>query len=54
MNAHGVAIGSYARMIIKNYIDKEDFWDDKKLYNSALYKADQLVRSSLEYLGDKK
>ena len=39
----GVAIGSYARKIVKKYIEKEDFLYNKKYFNEALKIAKKLV-----------
>ncbi len=41
----GVAIGSYARKIVKNLIDKDDFLYNKETFELALKIAKQLVES---------
>lgn len=51
ISAHGVAIGSYARKIVKKYIDREDFWTDRETFDSALKVAKNLVDVSLKYMG---
>ena len=49
--AHGVAIGSYARKIVRKYIDREDFLENKEIFNEALIIAKNLVDTSLKYMG---
>ena len=46
----GVAIGSFARKIVKEYIKKEDFLKNEKIFNKALKIAKKLVDKSLKYL----
>lgn len=43
----GIAIGSYARKIVKQYIEKDDFYSNKILYNEALKKAERLLKESI-------
>lgn len=40
---HGVAIGSYARKIVRQYIQRPDFWTNPSVLNSALELAKPLV-----------
>lgn len=40
---HGVAIGSWARKIIKPYIEVSDFWENKEAQNKAIEAARTLV-----------
>lgn len=42
---HGVAMGSYARKIVKKYLIREDFFDNEKIFNDALKVAVGLVNS---------
>ena len=42
---NGVAIGSYARKIVKRYIQRPDFWTNPNVLNSALEFAKPLVDS---------
>lgn len=49
--AHGVAIGSYARKIVREFIDREDFLENKEIFNKALIIAKNLVDTSLKYMG---
>ena len=49
--AHGVAIGSYARKIVRKFIDREDFLENKDVFNEALIIAKNLVDTSLKYMG---
>ena len=39
----GISIGSYARKIVKEYISKENFLTDKKMFNEALKFAKQII-----------
>jgi len=52
ISAHGVAIGSYARMIVRDYLDREDFLQNQEIFDKALVIAKQLVEVSMEYMGD--
>ena len=42
---HGVAVGSYARKIVRRYIQRPDFWINPNVLNSALELAKPLVDS---------
>lgn len=42
---HGVAIGSYARKIVRRYIQRPDFWTNPNVLNNALELAKPLVDS---------
>lgn len=46
----GVAIGTYARNIIQEYTNQKDFLTNKEIYKKALEKAENLVKTSLQYL----
>lgn len=50
VNAHGVSIGSYARKIVKPYIEREDFLTNQKIFNQALLIAKELVDKSIKKL----
>jgi Fe-S-cluster-containing hydrogenase component 2 len=52
LDAHGVAIGSFARKIIKQYINREDFLENKEIFSAAHAIAKQLVDKSLRYMGN--
>lgn len=41
---NGIAIGSYARKIVKDYIEREDFLKNKAIFNEALKIAERLAR----------
>ena len=47
IKASGVAIGSYARKIVKEYTDKDDFYDNTDTFNEALKTAKNLVECSI-------
>ena len=51
INPNGVAIGSYARKIVRSYTMKEDFFDNTNSISAALKLAQNLVNKSLEYMG---
>lgn len=42
---HGVAVGSYARKIVRRYIERPDFWTNPVVLNSALEIAKPLIDS---------
>lgn len=48
----GVAIGSFARNIVRIQLDKEDFLQNKEIFNEALVIAKQLVDTSLKFMGE--
>ena len=50
INLNGIAIGSYARKIVKEFIEQEDFFENEKNFNDALAIAKNLVETSLKYL----
>lgn len=43
VNINGVALGSYARKIVKEYIDDESFWENVEIQNLAIQKAKELA-----------
>ena len=43
----GIAIGSYARKIVKPYIERKDFYSNKEIFSKALNIAKELVEKSL-------
>jgi len=47
ISAHGVSIGSYARKIVKKYIEREDFLQNEAVFNEALKIAKNLIESSV-------
>lgn len=50
INANGVTIGSFARKIVREYIDRDDFLNNEEIFNKAVVIAKSLVDKSLEYL----
>jgi hypothetical protein len=50
IKAHGVAIGSFARKIIRKYIERKDFLENKKIFSQAEKIAKHLVEKTLTYL----
>lgn len=49
VNCNGIAIGSYARKIVKKFIEREDFLENKEVFNSSLEIAKELVNSVRSY-----
>lgn len=45
INYHGIAVGTYARKIVKKYIQREDFLTNERIFNEALRVAKNLVDS---------
>ena len=45
---NGIAIGSYARKIVKEYIIRDDFYSNQEIQNKALEIAKNLVESCVE------
>jgi Fe-S-cluster-containing hydrogenase component 2 len=43
INYQGIAIGSWARKIVKPYVTRDDFWDNKDVQNEAIKIAKELV-----------
>ena len=50
IDAKGVAIGSFARKLVKEYIKREDFFENEEIINKALSCAKNLVDISLRHL----
>ena len=44
VNINGVAVGSFARKIVKNQIEREDFWENKAIFEEASKIAARLIR----------
>lgn len=51
IKAHGVALGSFARKIVAEHVDRNDFLADRKVFSKALSVARRLVDSSLRCMG---
>lgn len=51
INFHGIAIGTYARKIVKKYISREDFLTNPAVFNDALEIAKNLITKSMEFMG---
>ncbi len=47
INYWGIAIGSWARKIVKPYITKEDFWGNKDIQESAILTARELINTCI-------
>lgn len=46
IDINGISVGSYARKIVKQYIEKEDFLENEKNFNEAVKIASALVEKS--------
>lgn len=46
ISANGVSMGSYARKIIREYIDRDDFLQNKEIFEKALVIAKQLIKDT--------
>jgi len=49
--SNGVALGSYARMVVRQYIERDDFLDNKEVFDKALIIARELVENTIRYMG---
>lgn len=47
VDINGIAVGSYARKIVKKYIKNDDFWENKTFFEEAVKVAKVLVQSVL-------
>jgi len=47
VNFNGIAVGSYARKIVKDFINREDFWTNKATFEEALKIAENLILSTI-------
>lgn len=45
VNIHGIGVGSFARKIVKRYIEREDFLKNKKSFYKALTIASKIIKS---------
>lgn len=45
INFNGIAIGTFARQIVKKYIERDDFLKQNYIFNEALSVAENLVKS---------
>ena len=44
---HCLAVGSYARKIVKDYLERDDFYENKEAFNEAVKIAKNLIDTSL-------
>lgn len=47
INYYGIAIGSWARRVVKPYINSPDFWDCLECQHQSIEKAKELVKASV-------
>lgn len=48
ISAHGIAVGSYARKIVRPYIEMPDFFNNEKAFNPAVEEARKLIEKSIQ------
>ena len=46
VDINGIAFGSYARKIVREYIDREDFFENKEIFSKAQQAAKSLIDST--------
>ena len=47
-----LAVGSYARKIVKEYLERDDFYTNKEIFEKAVIKAKSLIDTTLRYMND--
>ena len=45
INFHAIAVGSFARKIVKKYIERPDFWTNQNVIDQAVDTASSLIKS---------
>lgn len=45
LDVNGIAFGSYARKIVKEYIERDDFFENNEIFNKAISHAKLLINS---------
>ncbi len=50
IEVNGAALGSYARKLVEEYINNDNFFEDENLQNTAINKAKELADNLLKYL----
>lgn len=53
VDAHGIAIGSFARKLVKEFISREDFEDNIPLIKKAVAAADELIKVNIGAISGK-
>lgn len=49
---HCLAVGSYARKIVKEFVERDDLYTNPEIFNKAVSKAKDLIETSLENMRD--
>ena len=44
INYHGIAVGTFARKVVKKYIEREDFLTNERVFTEAVEAAKSLVK----------
>ena len=47
VQTHFLAVGSYSRKIVKDYLERDDFYENKEAFNEAVKIAKNLIDTSL-------
>lgn len=50
INYKGIAVGSWARKIVREFIKRDDFYDNKTIFNKALDRAKRLTETVISFL----
>ncbi|MDD3150617.1 MAG: LdpA C-terminal domain-containing domain [Candidatus Gastranaerophilales bacterium] len=50
IKVNGIAYGSFARNLIRKFIDKKDFWQNSSVQEKAVKKAEKLILTTKKYL----
>lgn len=53
VHANGIAIGTFARKIVKGFIGKKDFYSDTNMIKRAVDMAENLIEQNLKALNDR-
>lgn len=48
VDINGVSVGSYARKIVAEYIEREDFWDNQEVFDKAVCVAKKFISEIYE------
>lgn len=49
---HCLAVGSYARKIVKEFVERDDLYTNPEIFDKAVSKAKELIETSLENMRD--
>ena len=52
VHPHAIAVGSYARKVVKKYLEMDDILENKKAFSEAVEIAGNLIEISLKFMGE--